>query len=333
MEESDPMKEHPLDLDLVAFTDGDLDPAGTAAIGSHVSGCGRCRSLLADLGPRIELGDMSPPRLDLPFDLAQLFAGKATDDPCPGEIWRVEWDGAGFLVLVLGGGPEAFSVAPVTFEGPEDLVATEVPPADAPFEIPIYVWHRLSREVPLGVFLAPFGALPMGYLEAGPTAATFGSSTALLMADISTAVERLADAVTFDLEPAPALAEALPALLKGHATSEIQKATGIALSIITGFKRGDRRATSEEAARLAEYLGVQVSAVSGVIRLPSALIRAVQRPIHRIAMRLSALRAGVSEMAMRILVAERAYALPARTSGADRDVSAWDEIVSQVLDE
>jgi transcriptional regulator with XRE-family HTH domain len=250
-------------------------------------------------------------------------------------VWRLAWDDAAVMGVVLDVAGTNVSVAPATFESPDDPVTVVVPAADWPIGADLHIWHRLATDVPLGVLLAPIGAVPDRYLAPGAEVdAVFGAATALMLADLVPETERLAQAVTI-AEPPPAVeAVAFTELLADRATSEVAAATGIPMATITAFRRGRQRPTVDQASRLAAYLDVPVRVVSGRVSIPAALIEAVQRPAHRLSIRARAARQAISEAVARLLVAEEVVARPARTTGTvERDVDAWDELVRQHLHE
>lgn len=332
MEEPEAVDTHPADVDLVAYADGELTVAEASRVAEHLRGCSRCRTGIDNLLPPIEASGTTAEVFGLPDDFPALFSRGAADDPVRGELWRLDWEGEEAIALVLEDGGDALVVAPATFEGPDDPVATEVLMDDSPVGAPLYLWHRLACTVPLGAFLGPVCTLPTIYLEAPAVAVSFGAASALLMAEVAASVAPLATAAVLDTT-APADAVDLLALLDGHATSELAAATGIPMEVITGYRRRQRRPTPDEAARIAAHLHVPVTSVSGALPIPYGLARAVQRPVHRIAIRLRAIAEQVTEALMRVRVAEGVLASPARTTGAERDDAAWDELVAQYLHE
>jgi hypothetical protein len=125
------------------------------------------------------------------------------------------------------------------------------------------------------------------------------------------------------------------ALLLGRqlTPSAVQDATGVPAAVVNELARGRRTATADEAAVLAPVLGVTASELTQPVTLPDKLVAAIERPLHRAAIRLRAVAAQVSEAVMRYWVGAAVVAMPARTTVAERDVDAWDALVSQYLDE
>jgi transcriptional regulator with XRE-family HTH domain len=334
MDNPEALARHPEDVDLVAFADGLLDDLEARTVVEHVANCAECTAAIADLDAPLDPLALGV-AVALPADLSALFQDPA-GDPQPSELWSLEWESATLLALVLDVDGKTLTVAPVTFEEPSDPVATVVPAVDSPIDAPMFVWHRLARQVPLGVFLAPAGELPVAYVNDEPSTATFGEDTALLMADLATAAGALAEARTLVVEAGATLEAAamLPELLRHRVPSEIKAATGITTAAVTELRRGDRSPTDEEAELLASYFGVSADTLRGQVPVPSPLAWAIERPMHRRHIRARAVGEGVTEMSMRRTVAEGVMPLAARTTGAaERDVAAWDELVRHYLDE
>ncbi len=334
MDNPEVLARHPEDVDLVAFADGVLDDVEAGAIAEHVAICAACTAALEDLGEALDV-----PVLDVdvavPADLSVLFQDPEAD-PQQGELWHLEWEADALLALVLAVDDESVTVAPVTFEEPADPIAAVVPAEDSPVDAPMFVWHRLARQAPLGVFLAPAGELPATYLSYAPSLSTFGEDTALLMAELAMTMGALAEAWSLVAEAADPLhaAAVLPELLRNLVPSEIKAATGIPTASVTELRRGDRRATETEAELLASYLGMPVDAIRERVPVPVMLARAIERPIHRLHIRARAMAERLPEVMMRRTVAEGVMPLAARTTaGAERDVAAWDELVRHYLDE
>jgi transcriptional regulator with XRE-family HTH domain len=250
----------------------------------------------------------------------------------------VEWDATALLAAVLAHEEGRLLVAPVTAEDPQDPTdAVAVASGESPTGAPVFVWGALRSEVPLGVFLRPAGALPAAVLR--QTSAMAPPSTpnwtaAVQRAQLAAALDGLAQATwtpeAADLEIDVPLADLLRARkLRPVAVAEL---TGITMSALTDILREDRQATSEEAARLAAALGVEASTVRRAVAIPAALVRVLERPVHRLGIRTRALTARVSEAATRLAVAEALVATPARTTRSERDVETWDQLIRHHLD-
>lgn len=333
----DAVTEHPADVDLVAYADGELVDAEAQAIRSHVAACGRCAKVLDDLEPEIEprSGDEASAPVPMPFALRELFSGAATADPAPLELWRAEWAGVALLVLVLEESEGQYRIIPATFEEPSTPVTAELPAAATSLGAALYLWYRLERSVPLGAFLAPVASISADALPERVEVAGTDAATVLHMTQLMAAVDVLtgADApLRKGARAAPAAT--VEAVLRPFRPSVLASTTSLPLTSITALKRGDRQPTREEAELLAAVVGVTAEELSGPVSLPEALIRVVQRPVHRTSIRLRAAALQLSEAVMRLRVAESVAVLPARTArGAARDLQVWDELVQQYLDE
>lgn len=326
------MSGHPADVDLVGFADDELEEATARAVGRHVRGCARCRDLLGRLLPPLASATDETPRA-VPRPLSVAFDTPSDRDPDVGELWRAEWDSAALLVLITGRVDDAYTAVPVTFEEPPDPVAYEIPSDASPVGAALHAWPVAAAELPLGVFLAHMGAVPLAHADPPIRAAPFGAATGLLLAEIIADIAALASARAFDSTADDHGQSPLPDLLRDHRTSAISQATGIPLEVVTGYKRAERTPTPAEAERLGDFLGLPAASLAGRAALPAPLLRAVQRPVHRPRIRVLAAEHAVPEAVMRTRVAEEVLPMAARTTRGERDVAAWDELVSQYLDE
>lgn len=327
------MPRHPADVDIVAFADGDLDEVSARAVARHVDGCNRCSGLLESLLPTLDVEMSTAPAVGS-VDLSPVFGNPPYADPAVGNVWRAEWDTTGLVVLVIGLAATGYTAVPLTFERPTDPVSYEIPAGASPVGVPLHAWPALSGELPLGVFLTPVGNVPGDYVDVPLTTMSFGTATAMQMAELIAAVTALATAPGIETTgDAGAAVAPLADLLRAHPTSALNTATGIPLEVITGYKRGARTPTADEAERLAGFLGVPAASLTVPVELPTALLRAVQRPIHRPRIRQLARDRSVPEVVMRRRVAEDVLPMAARTTAGDRDLAAWDELVSQYLHE
>lgn len=340
--------DHPLIDDLIAFADGELDKKSAAEIAGHVEQCVTCRAVLERVGPPIAL--MSPEPVAL-FSFTPFAALPVSGEPAVGEVWQLDWADAAVLAAVVESYEDGVGVVPISREGSQDesfSIAVEM------FERPdrLFVWHRLASTVPLGVFSYPVGRLSDGSqrrvsesLAAGVLAqavsvvdVALGRDRSmpvvdvLFEADMAVAVASLADA-SWVPESSAALVP-LGELLRERALmpTTVEAATGIPAASITELVRERREATEEEAVALASVLQLPVDRVRRQPAVPAALAHAVERPAHRASVRLRALQGGLSEASARLQVAQEALALSARTSGAERDVETWDELVRHSLD-
>lgn len=100
--------------------------------------------------------------------------------------------------------------------------------------------------------------------------------------------------------------------------------------MITEILRGRRAATLDEASRLAAVLDLEPAQLRRAVHLPAALVHAVERPVHGLAIRARAAAASITEAAARLLVAEGVVATPARTTATERDVEL-DTVIHDVF--
>lgn len=324
---------HPADVDLVAFADGELVGQAADEVRHHVAGCPDCSETLRDLDDPIE-GDITDVVGELPEGIASLYSTEAWRDPQPEEIWHLEWDSDAALAVVLSAGDDGLEVAPVTAEGPGDAATVVVPAAESPLGVALFVWLGLRRPVPLGVFSRPGGSVRID--QDAPAAASAGPltpDTAMLRAELAGVVDRFSAAAW---APSPAMAAgavSLSQLLRDRnlKATELARAAGLQPADITALARGVREMSADEASRLAAALNVTPDTLRRPAVIPPALIRAVERPLHRLTIRLRALGENIGEAAMRLQVAHGVLAMPARTSAADRDAQTWDELVRHYL--
>lgn len=331
-----PDDRHPLDVELVAYADGELEESKAVVVAAHVSGCDRCSSILRNLSDPVA-GDIHVDEVD--FDVTQnlpsLFATEVVGEPSVGELWHLEWGDAALVALVLDADVDRYLVAAVTAEAPAEPGPTiEIP--ETANRLTLYVWPALRRTVPLGVFNRPVGdQVPTDVVTAALTRGFESASdwsTATRLADLLARLDQLSEATWI-----PVVAEE-PVILgdlvraRGLRPSALAQLSGVPAGAITELVRGVRQATPDEAARLAATLDVPAVDLGQPVSIPRALARAIDRPVHRAAIRLRALHARVTEAAARLDLAETVLAMPARTAHAERDVDAWDQLVRHQLD-
>lgn len=324
---------HPALVDLADLADGTSVEPGVA---EHVASCPSCQETVERFGT--PLGDVV---VDTD-ELAETFPSIAADgdipppdsDPLPGELWQLEWGGAALLVAVRAILDDGYEVIPVTGEAPEDPAGSVVVERDmSPLGLPLHLWLAAGFDVPLGVFLRPLGRLEPDVLA--PVEGDVQASTweaALLRLELLEVADELSSA---EWVPRPATAPVVPLrdLLRASAVrpSDVGARTSVRAADVTAMIQGRREPTDAEARELAAVLGVEVDAVRQPVQLPEPLVRALERPVHRAAIRLRAARERVSEGLARLAVGRQALAMPARTTVGERDVETWDQLVRQVL--
>jgi anti-sigma factor RsiW len=94
----------PLDRDLDAYVDRELDEAATAAVREHLDQCAACRARVVE---RQALGRLvrSVPYYSAPDDLRTRVAAQAAQTTRVMSVWRVvTWAAAAIVVVSVGGG-------------------------------------------------------------------------------------------------------------------------------------------------------------------------------------------------------------------------------------
>jgi len=323
---------HPLEVDLVAYADGDLSPKDAAEVQAHVSSCDVCLSVLGSLAAPIAGVVVEHPG---PIDsgIVDLFASEPTADPAVGDLWRLEWEDQATLAVVTGINGPIVSILPAAVDSPDDDIDPAVEADESPLGIPLFLWHDLSYDVPLGVFSQRAGAVPPAAIEEAGPPRERSWAIAAAMAEALAAVNRLAAAEWVPKRPATAPVD-LAATLKqqGLIPSRIEALTGIPAARLLAFVRGSQAPTWDEALRLGELLDVDPGSLHRPVSLPDALIWAIERPVHRMKLRLRAIKDGLTEAGARFQVAEEVLARAARTTPGQREVDAWDELVRHHLD-
>jgi transcriptional regulator with XRE-family HTH domain len=267
-----------------------------------------------------------------------LPAGEVHAEPAVNELWLLDWDSKGLLAAVLTADDARLVIAPVTAEAPEEADdAVVVPASSSPASVELHIWGGLRREVPLGVFLRPAGRVSteaISQARSMPAPGTRSWAAGMQRAELVAAVDTLSHASWI-----PDVTEAVAAVrladlmrdrrLRPAALAEV---SGVPVAAITELLREQRRATADEVERLAAALQVEPADVRRPVGVPAALVHAVERPIHRVGIRVRAAAAGVSEAAARVMVAEAVIATPARTTSGERDVETWDQLIRHYLD-
>jgi plasmid maintenance system antidote protein VapI len=311
--------QHPLDIDLVAWIDGSLNEGLAHTVEEHVAECRRCADLVAEVAGPL---DGSSELEELPTATGFSLTGEVTAQPAIGEVWVLEWDDAAFLAVVTSGADTAtVRVVPVTAEAPPD--GEHSAPGEARF-------HAAAAEavtVPLGVFRERVAA--DGAVEWTATTRPPSWTTALHWATSLAALEKSRHA---SWVPAVADGDSLADLVRarGLRPRDLADRTGLEPGAVTDLLRADRALTVDEAARLAEVLGVEASELMRV-EIPPALAWAIERPTHRARIRRGAAESGRTEAEQRIIEAQAVMAVPARTTSRDRDVDTWDELLRHHL--
>lgn len=337
-----PGGDHPLDAELVGYADDLLADPDRERVARHVVGCGRCQRVLDELGPGWSEGDVdavvASVAVDIPGDkLATLPTLEVEGEPATGQLWLLEWAGSALLAAVLDAAGTRFLVAPATAEVPDSAEAgIPVAPAESPTGAALHLWGSLRRDVPLGVFLRPVGRLPATVVAQAASMSPVPPSSwtsALQSAELVAAIGVLANSTWVPEPELEATASPIAELVraKGLRPQALAEQSGVPVAVITEIVRERRAATLDEASRLAAVLDVEPAQLRRPIHLPAALVHAVERPVHRLAIRARAAAASITEAAARLLVAQAVVATPARTTATERDVETWDQLVRHHL--
>lgn len=330
---------HPTMLDIVDFHDGDLDSATSDALATHISWCQACSILEAGISERFETIEPDLPEpFDLPSELVHLLGSVPAERPVPGELWLLDWEGERLLGVVQGRGdrPLMWTVAPATIEDDDELTGSTAAIGEevSPIGLPIRIWAQAAVAVEQGVFLHRAGTLPDAEAPVGDDGQPGERSwdAAAILADLGRTLDTLgtahwiptSDAVVVDVGELMASQRLRP--------TDVEAATGIPASRVREIARGVVEPSPTEAPLLADLLGTDPDAVRSTPEPPLALIDAVSSPMRRPAIRLRAMRDGVSEAVARWSATVGVMAMPARTSGVERDADAWDDLLEQYLD-
>jgi hypothetical protein len=330
---------HPTMLDIVDFHDGDLDPATSDALATHISWCQACSNLEAGISERFDTIEPDLPEpFDLPSELVHLLRDVPAERPLPGELWLLDWEGERLLGVVQGRGerPLMWTVAPATIEADDELTgsAAEITEEASPIGLPIRIWAQATVAVEQGVFLHRAGTLPnpeqLDRSDDRPGASSWGA--AAILAGLGRTLDTLGTAQWIPASDTSAVDAGELMAAQRLQPTDVEAATGIPASRVRDIARGVVEPSPSEAQRLAELLGTDPDAVRSTPEPPLALIDAVSSPMRRPAIRLRAMRDGVSEAVARWSATVGVMAMPARTSGVERDADAWDDLLEQYLD-
>lgn len=324
---------HPTLLELVDYHDGDLDPAAAA----HLATCADCDATVATISG--DLGAVEPDLpapFELPTALINLLAAEPGGGPAPDELWLLDWDGVRMLGIVDSADedPHKWRVIPASIDDElEPDGPMTVDSATSPIGMPLRLWATAAAVVDHGVFLRRSGEIPgVRELLAGPAEAPPSWDAVLVLAEIGHSMETLTSAswLPDTTEELVSVAELMRS--RNLLPTAVGAATGIAAARVRDISRGVAQPTATEAGLLGELLDVDPAALRVSTEPPNELVEAVSSPRWRPAIRLRALRDGVSEAAARWSAAADVMALPARTTAGDRDVETWNALLEQYLD-
>jgi plasmid maintenance system antidote protein VapI len=346
--------EHPSDLELVAWADGDLAGAETSLIGAHVDRCPVCRSLIAGLQPPIPHPAFRPavPKMEvLPRSLMEVLAAGAVTDPGAGQLWQLEWNGRGAVGLIVGLDADTVRVVPAE-DDPYlgDAWALLLDEVDSPIGLSFVLWTALAVSVPVRVLNVLLGVVPepvMARVQDALAAQTPNRSGAAngIGAPISSVLDERAQLVETIKRRFAELAAAtwLPATVgepakigellqaAGLQATQVADHLGLPPKEVLKLVRNQRPLSPEEAVRLAELLGVAPSTLATTLSIPAELVAALDRPHRRAQLRALAEAAGTTEAAFRRAEALAILPMAARRAGAPEAEPDWEQLVEDRL--
>jgi hypothetical protein len=270
-----------------------------------------------------------------------------SQDPLPGDLWRVAWDTTTLLVLVVGLNESEPAVAPISLDPPAGDERTMVLPADSHIlGVPAAAWVGLTHTVPLRVFDARLGRIQPHFLatarsilgdgepsEQGevatgePITSPF-SQQAGVRADLEDGLERLVAATWAPPKTTPT--QSIPDLLTGRADLEdLQQALGATPGHAWQLWCGERAIEPDEAETLGQRFGVSADALLATASLPGDLVAELDRPAWRPELRIRKAALHLDDRRVRL---EAAYGclVPARTTGAGP--GQWIQLLRQYFD-
>lgn len=331
--------DHPTDLDLAEFVDRQLDDIAMEAIGRHLDGCGRCRAVVADMGP--PNWSTRQPILMAPPAPAALAAGftRPAGEPHPGELWRLEWqhDAALALVLAVEGGRVRVVpavVEPISTGTTVVLISAE----DSPLTIALAAWATLVTWVPMGVLDVSFGEVASPALAQLQRAVTMrrpplSSTDAAVPEYVSLAaiVGRLALARWTDDDVADPVDLRARSQEVGVSVATLSETLGVTPSDVTELFRGHKVPTDDQVDVLARILEVDPRRFSQAPTIPEDMVQAIERPRWRPHLQKRARRFGISEAAARRQLAAELLPIAARTTGRSRGRADWAQLIAEAF--
>jgi hypothetical protein len=231
------------------------------------------------------------------------------------------------LVLLVGN-PTATTVtaAPVTFDDTGADADTLLVTSPAARGVPLTVWRALRRDLPLAVLDRPVEELApamVAWTTGGPTPddARLGGPSLPSVASRSPVRAHLGDDLDALIAAVPALtsapSRAAAATRKRVPPSDEQFAAlmarlGVGLPVVLDLVDGKRQPSPEEAAALLDIVGV----IPEVASPPAELVIEMYHPRWKVTVLELARRRDLDEAAARMEMANGAFALAARQTGA-----------------
>lgn len=334
---------HPTAEQLMDWFDGRLDSTDGSVVASHLRVCAECEELVRQFGDFGTIAEDELPNVLVPAAMQQAFSAQSAPDPTPSQLWYLEWNGEGALVLVLAVRGLEVVVAPVVIGGVDgDESAVRLHAAENPLGVDVVIWLGLETTVPLGVLFACSGSLDdhiyeslVRHTRAGGVA--IGSAQdhrSLERAELASRLWRLSDAVPitapgWSVRP---LAEYLRR--SAVAATDVADKLSLSPSDFTQVSRGTRRLSDSELVKLGQALDV---APEELISEPTSAYMNVayvlQHPRRRRGLRDRAARVGQGEAQTRAAVAEQVLTMAARSSGSGQQDLDWEQLIDDVLTE
>lgn len=260
--------------------------------------------------------------------------------PAPGQVWRARWEGDSLLLLLLAGGPQGFTAAPVTVEPTgEDAEALVVGPAMTAFSVDVTLWCGLRQAIAQHVLDEVIDSWPpeiVGYAYQGPGAGQpvpggcrpgeDQAEDTEFRGETAAAMQRLAAAPSLPVhqgnDPPGDLHRTL-----GLKLADVMKALNVTQALAMDVLRGDQPLSPPQIATLSRRSGIPVADIEHRMpALPAGLVEAVEAPRWRAEVAALARRNDVDEYEARNRAAFGAYALAARSGPSTKDTDVdWDQ--------
>ena len=340
---------HPLLTQLADFLDGTLGDEHRVVFQAHLDACRACRVALrhAADGPRAVLPAATPDhRLALDPDLLKRLRGEPPD-PSPGQLWRLRWDEAMALSVVLRVEGDDVVVVPVGLDPwMADDYAVVVGAEWSPLPTGFAAWVGLEAVVPLvvlDVFLGEIDALDQiavvrqAYRRGTPVPETVVVGPPLTDADaeraqyrrqISLALASLAETTWFDVAVPEAGARSLVELLRDVDPRRLAEALGLDTRSAFALMGGERLVDDIEAEVIAALVGVDIGEVrTARPAVPAELIHELGHPRHRRAVERQAQAASRHEGVERRVALAALLPAAARRAGDESAPLDWRRLV------
>lgn len=340
---------HPTDRELGAWLDGDLEEERRTAVESHIAACTACRVRLAHSGPTVPFpalpGSIEGARI--PDALLKAFAAGDVPQPQPGQLWRLEWEGAAALAMTWGIHDDFVTVIPVG-EDPAfaDEYTLHASPETTPIGISLALWVGLESAVPMFVLERLLGPLDLLQdVEVARKAFRAGVQPKVGVATGSPITDPLDEGLQYREELAARITEFaearwLPEMDEEVASIEqLAEAAAVSVDEIPDrlalppaerlrFHRKLRPIYPEEAEQLSELLRTEPSQVLATNpRLPKELVTTLDQPRWRPLLRASGRSQQIPEPEIRQQVAYSVLAHAARRTGETGPAPDWERLI------